>query len=160
VGGGGGDGDGERACLDDLGLLAPVEAGGEPSCFGFGSGLFVSPEEASPESLSVAADFGLEAGTEERVMRGRGSHCWWNYRFGLEKGSQALGVCLSNCFLPLRSTSVAFNGGATVNGGQGGQGEREEGRGEKWPNKEGSDDSCPLPFYFFLISNAFETIGA
>ena len=66
VGGGGGDGDGERACLDDLGL-ALREAEGEPSCFGFESGLFVSPEEASssPESLSVAADFGL-GGTEER----------------------------------------------------------------------------------------------
>lgn len=67
VGGGGGDGDGERACFEDLGL-ALREAGGEPSCFGFGSGLFVSPEEASPESLSVAADFGLE-GAEEKVMR-------------------------------------------------------------------------------------------
>ena len=72
MGGGGGDGDGERACLDDLGL-ALRETGGEPSCFdfGLGSGLFVSLEEASAESLSVAADFGLE-GAEEKVLRRRG----------------------------------------------------------------------------------------
>ena len=111
MGGGGGDGDGERACFEDLGL-APREAGGEPSCFGFESGLFVSLEEASPESLSVAADFGLEAAAEEKVMRRRGGLSWCRgiYHFGLEKGSQALEVCLSNCFLPLRSTSVAFDG--------------------------------------------------
>ena len=111
VGGGGGDGDGERACLDDFGLLALVEAGGEPSCFGFGSGLFVSPEEWSAESLSVAADFGLE-GAEGKVVRGRGGHCRWRggiYHFGLGKGSRALEECQSSCFLPLRSTSVAFN---------------------------------------------------
>ena len=29
------------------------------------------------------------------------------------------------------------------------QGRREEGRGEKSPNKEGSDDACPFPLYFF-----------
>jgi len=63
VGGGGGDGDGERACLDDLGL-ALREAEGEPSGFGFGSGLFVSLEEASGES-----DFGLMGSS---VEEGRG----------------------------------------------------------------------------------------
>jgi len=71
VGGGGGDGDGERACLDDLGL-ALAEAEGEPSCFGFGSGLLVSLEETSPESLSVAADFGLVAEPGEEGEGGRG----------------------------------------------------------------------------------------
>lgn len=60
MGGGGGDGDGERACLDDFGL-ALKEAEGWPSCFDFESGLFVSLDEPSPESLSVAADFGLVA---------------------------------------------------------------------------------------------------
>ena len=122
MGGGGGDGDGERACLDDFGLLAPVEVGGEPSCFGFGSGLFVSPGEASAESLSVAADFGLE-GAGRKVVRGRGGHCWRRggiYHFGLEKGSRALEECRASCFLPLRSTSVAFNGERNVGGGRGG----------------------------------------
>lgn len=69
MGGGGGDGDGERACLDDLGL-ALREAGAELSCFAFGSGLFVSLDEASPESLSVAADFGL--GAESAFWAGEG----------------------------------------------------------------------------------------
>ena len=64
MGGGGGDGDGERACLDDFGL-ALRETEGELSCFNFGLGLFVSLEEASPESLSVAADFGLIAESAE-----------------------------------------------------------------------------------------------
>ena len=75
MGGGGGDGDGERACLDDLGL-ALAEAGGEPSGFGFGSGLFVSLEEASPESLSVAADFGLVAESAEEEEGGSGEVEW------------------------------------------------------------------------------------
>ena len=71
MGGGGGDGDGERGCLDDLGLaLAGVE--GEPSGLDFGSGLFVSLEEASPESLSVAADLGLVAESAEEGEGGRG----------------------------------------------------------------------------------------
>ena len=71
MGGGGGDGDGERACLDDFGL-ALREVEGEPSCFDFGSGLFVSLEEASPESLSVAADFGLIAESAEEGEGGSG----------------------------------------------------------------------------------------
>lgn len=76
MGGGGGDGDGERACLDDLGLALREVEGGQ-SCFDSGSGLFVSPEEASPESLSVAADLGLGTeSVEEEVVRRRGGHCW------------------------------------------------------------------------------------
>lgn len=71
MGGGGGDGDGERACLADLGL-ALREAEGEPSGFDSGSGLFVSLEEASPESLSVAADFGLWAESAEEGEGGSG----------------------------------------------------------------------------------------
>jgi len=71
VGGGGGDGDGERACLDDFGL-ALREVEGEPSGLDFGSGLFVSLEEASPESLSVAADFGLKAESAEEGEGGSG----------------------------------------------------------------------------------------
>ena len=71
MGGGGGDGDGERACLDDLGL-ALTEAEGEPSGFDFGSGLLVSLDEASPESLSVAADFGLLAESGEEGEGGSG----------------------------------------------------------------------------------------
>jgi len=71
VGGGGGDGDGERACLDDLGL-ALTEVEGEPSGFAFGSGLLVSLDEASPESLSVAADFGLLAESGEEGEGGSG----------------------------------------------------------------------------------------
>jgi len=122
VGGGGGDGDGERACLDDLGL-ALREVEGELSCFDFGSGLFVSLEEASPESLSVAADFGLKAeSAEEGVMRWRGRRCRWRggiYHFGLERGSPALVECLSNCFHPRRWTSVAFKSG--VEAGEGGR---------------------------------------
>ena len=71
MGGGGGDGDGERGCLEDLGLaLREVER--EPSGFDFGSGLFVSLEEASPESLSVAADFGLKAESAEEGEGGSG----------------------------------------------------------------------------------------
>ena len=71
MGGGGGDGDGERACLDDFGLaLAVVE--GEPSGFDFGPGLLVSLDEASPESLSVAADFGLLAETGDEGEGGSG----------------------------------------------------------------------------------------
>ena len=71
MGGGGGDGDGERTFLDDLGL-ALTEAEGEPSGFDFGSGLFVSLEEASPESLSVAADFGRGAESAEEGEGGSG----------------------------------------------------------------------------------------
>lgn len=71
MGCGGGDGDGERTCFDDLGL-ALTEAEGEPSGFDFGSGLFVSLDEASPESLSVAADFGLMTESAEEGEGGSG----------------------------------------------------------------------------------------
>jgi len=71
VGGGGGDGDGVRACLDDFGL-ALTEAEGEPSGFDFGSGLLVSLDEALPESLSVAVDFGLLAESGEEGEGGSG----------------------------------------------------------------------------------------
>ena len=81
MGGGGGDGDGERACLDDLGL-ALTEAEGEPSSFDFGSGLLVSLDEASPESLSVAADFGLLAESGEEGEGGSGE----GERPGLSRG--------------------------------------------------------------------------
>ena len=76
MGGGGGDGDGERACLDDFGL-ALREAEGELSGLDFGSGLFVSLEEASPESLSVAADFGLKAESGEEGEGGSGEAERW-----------------------------------------------------------------------------------
>ena len=116
AGGGGGDGDGERACLDDLGLALR----GELLCFGFGSGLSVSLDEALPESLSVAADFGLKAeSAEEEAVRRRGGHRWFGgeiYHFGRGKGSQVLGECRSNCFLPRRWTSwsVALTVGSDV----------------------------------------------
>jgi len=76
VGGGGGDGDGERPCLDDFGL-ALREVEGEPSDFDFGSGLFVSLEEALTESLSVAADFGLKAESAEEGEGGSGEGERW-----------------------------------------------------------------------------------
>ena len=122
MGGGGGDGDGERACLEDLGL-ALGGAEGEPSCSGFGSGLFVSLEEASPESLSVAADFGVVAESGEEG-EGRGEAVRWRgmiHHFGLEKDSRALEGFQSSCFHPLRSTSVAFRSGVGGGGRRGGR---------------------------------------
>lgn len=158
MGGGGGDGDGERACFDDLGL-APREAGGEPSCFdfGLGSGLFVSPEEAPPESLSVTVDFGLE-GTEEEVVRRRGGHRWCGGK-GRERFTILARRRVAQLWKRICRTVFSLYGrhrsrliGSDVVRAGGRQVRREEGRGEKWPNKEGSDDSCPLPFYFIFSS--------
>ena len=137
MGGGGGDGDGERACLDDFGL-ALREVEGEPSGFDFGSGLFVSLEEASPESLSVAADFGLKA---ESAEEGEGGFTIWGWRRVAQ-----LWECLCRTVFTLGGGHQARSGAAAW-----WQGRREAGGGEgrKWPNKEGSDDACPFPLYFF-----------
>lgn len=158
MGGGGGDGEGERGCLEDFGL-ALREADGEPSGFDAGSGLFVSLEEASPESLSVAADFGLKAESAEEEEGGSGEGERW--RLSVERVD--LPFCAGEGWPSSGSESVELFSPPTVDIGRVEEGgwtaseeEREEGRGESGPIRKVQTILWPFPLYF-LISNAFET---
>lgn len=135
MGGGGGDGEGERGFLEDFGL-ALREVDGEPSGFDAGSGLFVSLEEASPESLSVAADLGLRAESAEEEEGGSGEgERWW-----LSGERVDLPFCAGEGWASSGRVSVELFSPPTVDIGRVGEGGwtaseegREEGRGESSP---------------------------
>lgn len=61
------------------------------------------------------------------MVRRRGRRCRCGggiYHFDLVKGSLARGVSLSSCFLPLRSTSVAFKSSVETGEAGGGEGRK------------------------------------